>query len=420
MLFNISWVPGIIKQKHKKSSEQKQKPALTSDEKPESIFTVVEIEDLESPTLVASIRLPYRANPKNSVVLVRNHAYSTTEQHLHVVDVSKPYLPFYLTSLEFPDEIGKVIAYQNRLVVAADKEFHIIDISVPTKPVIQSTTKLPNNNEIKNIDIQNDHLYVLGEDNYSLYIFSLAYRQTRFVRSKKLGKRWWFLSPSAKPPNIQEFPYPTKVTHAYSSLHEPFLSERGFLQLHPGAHGIIRASTQFLVTNDTSTKANDLPIKPELLKKNSGGLVVIDIYFIDETRHAISSGPAAIYSCRYKYWGETFEKGKKTFIRQKPKISHAIVDGKMQQITLEPMIEKVEIDNKTYEGRITDFLLDGNLLYIVNEKGFLSICRFPSGKELSNGKREEYLSTTAMQANKPISIAVGKQHSYVLAIPSEK
>lgn len=48
-----------------------------------------------------------------------------------------------LGSTAFSDEIGKVIASGNRLVVTGDKNFHVIDISVPTKPVIQSTTNLP-------------------------------------------------------------------------------------------------------------------------------------------------------------------------------------------------------------------------------------------------------------------------------------
>lgn len=150
----------MVNQYRTQAVAQSKNDKPTPTRKDESIFTVVEIEDLEYPTLEVDIRLPYRANPKNTVVLVGKHAYATTERHLHVIDVSKPYLPSYLTSLAFQDEIGKVVAYENRLIVAGDKEFHIIDISVPTEPVIQSTTKLPNKNRIKDIDVQNQHLYI--------------------------------------------------------------------------------------------------------------------------------------------------------------------------------------------------------------------------------------------------------------------
>lgn len=419
MLCNIAWIPGILKQKQNKPSKQVQKPKPAPVKTDETIFSVIEIEDLKYPTLETSIRLPYRANPKNSVVLVRNHVYAATEGHLHVIDVSKPQMPSYQTSLAFPDKIGKVMAHENRLVVAGDRQFHIVNISVPTEPVIHSTTKLPNHNRIKDIDINGVHLYVLAEDNYSLYIFSLEYRQARFVKSKLLAKRWWFLSPTEKPPNIQQFLFPLSHT-VYSTISEPFLSELGFLQLHPGAHGIIRASTEFLVTNDSTTKANDLPIKLELLRKHVGGLSVIECYYVDESKHAVSSGTSASYNNYNKYYGETFEGGKKKFTRQKPKMSHAIVDGKMQQIKLNPAIETVEIDNKTYDGLITDFQLHENVLYIVKETGFFSIFLFYSSSEWIHGKRDTYLSTTALQANSPISIAVGKQHVYILAMPEKR
>ena len=418
-LFYLGCSLSTLEQNPKNALDPPQKPEPTPAKTEESTFTVIEIEDLEYPTLVASIRLPFRVNPKNTVVLAAKHAYVTTEKHLHVIDVSVPQFPSYLTTLAFPDEIGKVLASGNRLVVAGHQKFHIIDISVPSQPVIQSTTHLPNQNGIKDMDVRDAHLYVLGEDNYSLYIFSLEFRQPRFVKSNKLAKRWWLLSPGVAPPDVKQFKFPP-ASSSYSTLHEPLLSQRGFLQLHPGTHGIIRSSNEFLVSNDTTTKANDLPIKPEMLRKHVGGLVIIDSYYIDEIEGAISIGAAAVYSFREKYRGKLFEKGKKTFNRQKPKISYAIVDGKMQQIAPNPLVETVEINNKTYEGQITDYQISGNLLYIVNEKGFFSIFHFFSGKDVDKGKREKVVSTTPLQASKPISIAIGKHHTYVLAMPPIK
>ena len=65
------------------------------------------MEDLEHPTLAASIQLPHPVGPNNTVVLIGEHAYLTTEKHLHVIDVSLPQRPSYLTALEFPDKVGK-------------------------------------------------------------------------------------------------------------------------------------------------------------------------------------------------------------------------------------------------------------------------------------------------------------------------
>lgn len=126
-----------------KGLEQPQKTVTSTKPEGISIFTVIELEDLEYPTLAASIQLPFRVRPNNTVILSGKHAYLTTERHLHVIDVSIPQRPSYLTSLEFPDKIGKVLAFGDYLVVASRKKFHIVDVSQPSHPVLQSTTHLP-------------------------------------------------------------------------------------------------------------------------------------------------------------------------------------------------------------------------------------------------------------------------------------
>ena len=419
-LFYLGCSLSTLEQNPKNALDPPQRPEPTPAKTEESIFTVIEIEDLEYPTLAASIRLPYRVNPNNTVVLAAKHAYITTEKHLHVIDVSVPQFPSYLTTLAFPDEIGKVLASGNRLVVAGHQKFHIVDISVPSQPVIQSTTHLPQRNVIKDMDVRDSYLYVLGGDNYSLYIFSIDFRQARLVKNYILAKRWWLLSPETKTPNVKQFKFPP-ASSSFSTLHEPLLSQRGFLQLDPSTHGIIRSSNEFLVSNDLTSKASDLPIREiPRNRKTPGGLFVIDAYRNGEIEGSIDIGMAAIYSVRGKYRGNLSDEGKKTFNRQKPKISYAIVDGKMQQIAPNPLVETVEINNKTYEGQITDYQISGNLLYIVNEKGFFSIFHFFSGKDVDKGKREKVVSTTPLQASRPISIAIGKHHTYVLAMPPIK
>ena len=429
VLFIVGCGPSIQGQTQNSALEPPQKPETTpkrNTRNTESIFTVIEIEDLEYPTLAASIRLPYRANSKNTVVLAAEHAYVATEKHLHVIDVSKPYLPSYQTSLAFPDEIGKVIVYEDRLVVASDRKFHIIDISAPTKPVIQSTTNLPNKNGIKDMDVQDEHLYVLGEDNYSLYIFSLEFRQPRFVKSKELAKRWWLLCPDDIPAQVLQFQYPFG-RNKYSAIHEPLMAQRKFLQLHPSTHGIIRSTNEFLVTTDFYSKADDLPIQEiQRNKKARGFLFVVDACWVDEVRGIVSTASSALYDIERKYGGNISDGWKKTFERHKPIISHTIVDGKMQRIAPDPLIETVTINNRTYEGHVTDYQVSGNLIYIVSEKGFFSIFRFLSLKDFiiqADAGRVNFgkvLSTTPLQASKSISITVGKQHAYVLAMSPEK
>ncbi|MDD9976071.1 MAG: hypothetical protein OXU27_18825, partial [Candidatus Poribacteria bacterium] len=108
----------ILEQPEKNAPEQHQNTVPSIKPKETSIFTVIELEDLEYPTLSASIQLPFRVRPNNTIILSGKHAYLTTERHLHVIDVSIPQRPSYLISLEFPDKIGKVLASGDYLVVA--------------------------------------------------------------------------------------------------------------------------------------------------------------------------------------------------------------------------------------------------------------------------------------------------------------
>ena len=143
---------------------------VTSAKPQKSILTIIEMEDVEYPTVEVSIYLPFRVRPNNTVVISGKHAYVTTERHLHVIDVSSLQRPSYLTSIKFADEIGKAVVSGNQLVVASPQEFHIVDISQPSYPVLQSTMYLPQRNVIKDFDVRGLHLYVMGA-NDSLYIF---------------------------------------------------------------------------------------------------------------------------------------------------------------------------------------------------------------------------------------------------------
>ena len=107
------------------------------------------------------------------------------------------------------------------------------------------------------MDVRDLHLYVLSEDNYSLYIFSIDFRQARLVKNYKLAKRWWLLSPETEAPNVKQIllstanPFPSVLT-------EPLLSKRGFLQLHSSRGEKVRASSNFLVIESLRDPTCDL------------------------------------------------------------------------------------------------------------------------------------------------------------------
>ena len=152
-VINMECSARSLEQNSQNVPEQRQKAVSSAKPKETCIFTVIEIEDLEYPTLAASIQLPFRVRPNNTVILSGKHVYLTTERHLHVIDISIPQRPSYLTSLAFPDKIGKVLAFGNSLVVASRKKFHLVDVSQPSVPVLQSTLYLPERDAIKDIDV---------------------------------------------------------------------------------------------------------------------------------------------------------------------------------------------------------------------------------------------------------------------------
>ena len=426
----------VLEPPEKNVLEPPQKSKTTPAETGESIFTVIELEDLEYPTLAASIQLPYRVSPDNTVVLSDKHAYLTTERHLHVIDVSLPQRPSYLTSLAFPDEIGKVLASGDHLVIATPLNFHLVDISEPSQPVIESTGYLPQQHGIKDLDVLDDHLYVIGENEH-LYIFYAPRGYAQLVKTVELWSRWWLFSPKADRPNVQQIEA-SKLERLPSGISEYLRSQRGFLQLRSGKNQKVRASPHCLVIEQIQNpmrsaqcdlliysayrKSRDEEQKNEARYKYifgkaypaGGGTLAAELYYV---------GAEGLHHLKAKEQNDPLKrKAEKTLTRGKPKIAYAISAGEMQQIAQHPP-ETIVLNDKLLElpvGPVTDFQISGDLLYVVSANGFFSIRSLITVKEYFQGDDSQFLSVTALQANRPISLAVGEGFAFVLATPEDR
>ena len=416
----------ILEQPQENASEERQKTVTSAKPKGTSIFTVIELEDLEHPTLAASIQLPYRIGTNNTVILSGEHAYLTTERHLHVIDVSLPQRPSYLTSLEFPKAIGKVLASGNHLVIATPVNFHLVNVSQPSHPVLEFTGHLPQLQAIKDLDVLEDHLYVMGENDY-LYIFYAPRGHAQLVKTVELSPRWWVFSPKAVRPNVQQVEA-SMLERLPSGISEVLRSQRGFLQLRSGKNQKVRASPHCLVIEQVRnpmrsaqcdlliysayTKGYDEQQKSEARFKYmfgkdfpvGGGTVAAELYYV---------GAEGLYYLKAKE--------EMTLTRGKPKIAYAVSAGEMQQITQYPP-ETIVLNDKQLElpvGPVTDFQILEGLLYVVSANGFFSIRSLITVKEYFQGDDAQFISVTALQANQPISLAVGKGFAYVLATPED-
>ena len=434
-VINIGCSLKVLEQPEKNVLEPPQITKTTSSETGESIFTVIELEDLEYPTLAASIQLPYRAGPNNTVVLSGEHAYLTTEKHLHVIDVSLPQRPSYLTSLAFPDEIGKVLASGDHLVIATPLNFHLVDISEPSQPVIESTGYLPQEHGIKDLDVLDDHLYVIGENDH-LYIFYAPRGYAQLVKTVELSPRWWLFSPKADHPNVQQIEA-SKLERLPSGISEPLLSQRGFLQLRSSKNQKVRASPHCLVMEQIQnpmrsaqcdllvysayTKGYDEQQKGEARFKYmsgkdfpaGGGTLFAELYYV---------GAEGLHHLKANEKNDPLKtKEGMTLTRGEPKIAYAVSAGEMQQIAQYPP-ETIVLNDKLLElpvGSVTDFQVLEGLLYVVSANGFLSIRSLIIVEEYLHGDDAQFISVTPLQANRPISLAVGKGFAYVLATPKD-
>ena len=397
-LFYVGCSLSVLEQNPKNALDPPQRPEPTPAKTEESIFTVIEIEDLEYPTLAASIRLPYRVNPNNTVVLAAKHAYVTTEKHLHVIDVSIPQLPSYLTTLAFPDEIGKVLASGNHLVVVSPKKFYIVDVSQPSQPLLQSTMHLPKQHVIKDIDVRDNYLYAMGANDY-LYVFSLFNGHARLIDSIEMSRYWWLLSPRIASHRVEQVEH--KIFEKIpNGILEPLSSQRGFLELRSSKNQKVRTSSNLLVVESIQhpmrTTQGDLLIYSVIKKGDVEGQKFGSRFdhmfgkyhpksnFVGKYELGNNVGnfnprdsSAHLFAEQYYVWAECLQylvmKEKVILARGKPAISYAVRDRKMDQIEQDPSSEMIDVYDNKLAGPVTDFQIFGNMLYVVNEMGFFSI-----------------------------------------------
>ena len=408
----------------KNATEQSQIKRLSAKPKETSIFTVIELEDLEHPTLAVSIQLPHRASPNNTVILAGKHAYLTTERHLHVIDVSIPQRPSYLTSLAFPDKIGKVLASGDYLVVTSRKKFYLVDVSQPSHPALESTMHLPQRHAIKDFDVLNDHLYVMGENEY-LYIFYAPRGQAQLVKVVELEKRCWLLSLKAGSPEVKQIPQWTSNMFP-GDLWDPFMSQRQFLQLPSSKQEKVRASPIFLVVEWPRDPTYDL--------------LSFGAYRVDDHQVAAYT---AYHNLGWQFREYLTATGQKTLTRRSPARAYAVANGKMQEITPELSSETMDVEDKRLKqlmGPVTDFQISGDRLYIVTANGFFSIMpivhpyiiesmrdieimkeRWRKWGKGEGSSASLLLSATPLQASRPISLAVSESehYAYVLSHPED-
>lgn len=381
-----------------------QPPETVIEEKSnETIFTVVDTTDIENPILTNSIRIPYPINPDNNVVLSGNHAYVTTENHLHTIDISNPQQPVYLKSLEFESQIGKVVVFDNLLVVGSPNELHFIDILDPSQPVHHVTKHLTSRNPINDYDVWDVYLYVMGENN-TLYIFTKEDAQIKHIRTAKMSDRRWLIYPKNASQMVEQVKYSTSQSSYPHELSQGLLTNRYFLQIKSSNNATVRSSSAFVgaanLNNSTGFSVYTAGYGPRGNNPSAirTGQTLVDIHrdYLDY----LSSQNETTNPNRNP--DDTIDNNASTERQQfLPVSSNKTIDRK----------------DKQFMGPITDFQISDNLLFVLNAKGYLSILRLSSIGEEFYPYRPNFLSRTSLQGNHPKSIAVSENQVYIIATP---
>ena len=358
-------------------------------EKPqESAFVVIDTTNVENPTLTGSVQLPFRVAPDNNVVLSGQHAYVTTAQHLHVVNLSKRQHPSLVASMPFPDKVSSAKLSGDRLFVAGPQEIYIVDVSNPNHPSLQSTTRtITPLGRIKSFDVDDTYLYVLATG--YLHIFNVATKEPQFVeamavsRSRLVGIR-------AK----DEFVQLIQPKSSYFSLQDwrELLDRQGLLELS-ARYEKFRVSEDYLLFADYAYPTRVITIAREDDRGWFGGQFEhydMEVNYLDYL-HLMKS--------------ERLNRQESTNVYVS---SRGIVvnnlDGWRQPINTEVNIL----------GPITDFQISGDFLYVSNLNGFLSIINLFKTARPFQRDADRFLSTTSLGAFQPISVAVGENYASVL------
>ena len=341
----------------------------------ENAFIVIDTTDVKNPTVANSIPLPFRVGPNNNVVFSGQHAYITTAQHLHVIELSDPQHPLYITSLAFSDAIGKARVSGHQIYVESRYRLYIVDVSNPTRPILQSTVRLSHRNKIKDFDVHESYLYVMDTDDY-LHVFDLARENAQFVEAVALPQ-FWFLGLIPKGPTV-------KPIHRAKSWQVLLAYQNGnFLELCGGRYSKLRFSKDYLVfANDSSSNPDITIVWPRSRYVIRGGM----LEHYDVTGHCL----AHLY---------TVNLGKRTD-------AYAADSGNVLLVAQDQWSHLISAEDKV--GSLTDFQISGDLLYASNAKGFFSII------DLIEGHTDRFLSVTILGTFCPISIAVGENYAGVL------
>ncbi len=345
-----------------------------------SVLEIVDVSDPTKPLKVSSTSLPSKPEYYSSISVWRKFALATTAYGVHFLDVANPSAPKLLWNLPLDTISGKTVIFKDYAFFPTQKGLYVLHLKNPLDPqwVFHAGHKGNLHTHLFDLKIKGNYAYAHGRHNY-LHVFNLSQpEQPYLVNSYDVGLRPPVLLFRAKGEGVE-------LIHqlAKNNLDSLANSVRFFRRFSDSPQGELPPDL-----------ANQLADWSDLLELSASWAVKVhmspqyiswvhlhqddpQLCFLPSKESRIYSMDVALAYTKYLY---TSGKHPET-----EEITH-VIEGQANEDTLylvsqDNWMKTVEI-NRGKESRVADFLLAGNLVYILRKDGTLFVAELSTTEDL--------------------------------------
>ena len=343
--------------------------------------TVLEIVDVSEPTKpirVSSIYLPSKPEYYSSITVWKQFVLATTAYGVHLLDVTNPAAPTLLWNLPLETVSGKAVVYDDYAFFPTRNGLYVLHLKNPLEPQWVYHAEHEGNVRSHLIDLKTNGHYAYTHDVHKyLHVFNVSQpQQPELVNSYAVD----FPSSLLLLRGLGE---EAELIHQTSEINLLSLADPTRL-LHLRQHDLpLDFSSQLADWNNLLELNTNWVVKTQMSSQYLCWLYLRDdslqLWFLpsDGNRvYAVDVAPEYI-RCQYN-----------SGVKRPPKPGH-VTDviterGEFYLISRDNWMEKVRIDPNE-GGRITDFQLSANLVYILMEHGGLFIAELSPANTFLRG-----------------------------------
>ena len=366
--------------------QKKATPAKFNDN--QTVLTILDISDVHNPQMLSSIKLPSLSNITNNVILSEGYGYATTDQGLHIINLSTLRKPEIVTSMALPGEINRVRLFRDYLYIGSNQGLHIVDISKPHQPVVMRTSgpEAYENMPIRDIELHTFYAYVMDTNDY-LHVLDLsAPTHPRLIQSVTVSDHW-LLGVRADGPKVQIIQLPNSPSFS-PEIWEELLNRKNLLEFH-GWFDKMCVSDDHLVFADSRSWQR--------------------IVFARRSTSQMQ-GEFQYFHPGSNYLAHLYLSGKRKIDSRTP--THAaVLPQSVLLMAQDEWSQSVRVPDDLL-GQITDIQLSGDVLCVTSSNGVFLIA------DVTDNETPIILSTINLSPHRPTSFAIDEGYACVMGVAS--